>query len=404
VLLILLNSGSWGGVDVLTMRFAEYLRGRGLEFAICDSAGSRMRSDLPWARFVDPHSTSTLSGRIDRILLPSVSKLGVIPALADRFGEVPLLTWVVHPNEPLTNFVPMANYLLSRFGYRVVQPLLAAMPTHRRMVNELFVKLIEGRSLVVMDGATRRALSYFYPGVGAECLPTIPIPAPLSDAAVVKGPPREPLSIGYLGRLDGFKWSALGPFVRHELALLATYRPVRLVAVTEGEGIANLERACRTAWIELELHNFMPNDAARQLIAERTHLAVAMGTAALDLAGTGHPCLVIDPAAAKGAAPQRKFGFIHEAQDHCLGEYRDMPGYKEGPRSLSNAIALVEREDLAKEARRYIAINHDPDTVFGEIIGALDGCRTTVADVAPTLRSLDRSMKQKNRYYRWLRL
>ncbi len=49
-------------------------------------------------------------------------------------------------------------------------------------VDALFLTLIEGKSLLVMDGATQRALKFFYPVVGTHSAAMVQIPAPLGES------------------------------------------------------------------------------------------------------------------------------------------------------------------------------------------------------------------------------
>lgn len=403
MILIWSDTGKWGGVDVLIGRYAEHLRRRQHPFLIAEPEGSRLRDDIPWAEFIDPLKTDAIIGDVRRVFMPSVAKLRNQRFPWEKLAAVPLFTWLVEPNEPFTQFVPFGGAILKFFGYSGVRPLLKTLPAHARHVGELFRLLTKGGSLAIMDAACCRALRFFFPTVNLEHALLVPVPAPIGEPIGVPSLPSEPLVVGYLGRMDAIKWSALQPVVDIELRAIARTRRVRLVGVCEGNEIGLVEDACRRSGVEFDYRGYMPNNAARVFLRRQTHFAVAMGTSALDLAAVGHPCIVIDPAMRTTTPAQRLFRFIHEAEGFALGEFRDFPHYQQGLRSFADSVQLALSENLSEQGRCYVREAHSPERCFASIDLAIEACTTTVGEVASVRASIARSYDAKYRLYSDLR-
>lgn len=404
MILIWANTGEWGGVTVLLMRFAEFLRDRGVGFAVVEPEGSRLRTELPWIKFLTVDEVSAQAERYRYLFLPSVAAIRDEVLPWDRLADARVFGWIVQPLDPLSWFVPTASPLIGRFGGKAIRPVLLLWRRHVRLVSGLFATLVRGNGVAAMDEVAARALPFYYPAVPKPRL-IIPIPAPV-DGLTVAAHRAEPgrVVIGYLGRMDAVKFTGVGAFVRHNLAEIARLRRVELIAVTEGSHVPALEEACRAAGVELRVTGYLPNTEARRLIRTETDLAIAMGTSALDIAAMGHPCIVIDTSLAPRAAPQRLFRFVHEGTDHNLGEYRDFPIYVGGKHSLPEIVDLVERGGLGDPAMDYVRREHDPERRFADLLDAIWSSEVTAADIAGSAMAITRSIKAIHRLYGWLRL
>ena len=73
MILIWTNTQMWGGVAMLGTRFAEYLRGRGIRFAIVEPEGSRMRRDIPWADFMTAAEAPGRSADVTHLFMASAA-------------------------------------------------------------------------------------------------------------------------------------------------------------------------------------------------------------------------------------------------------------------------------------------------------------------------------------------
>lgn len=400
MILIWTNTREWGGVVVLAMRFAEFLRAQGVRFAIVEPEGSRLRGDLPWADFVTAEEAPNLTSEVRHLFLPTVASCRDETLPWNAFSQARLFTWIVQPLEPLTGFVPAAAPLVNRFGFRMVRPLLWLLREHVRLVRGLFSRLVETGGLAVMDDSAIRYLRYCYPDVPAPRV-IIPIPAPLGSKLERKSRNTSALTVGYLGRADAVKLSALRPLIAHDLAAVARTRPVELLAITNEESRGTLQAICDAAGVRLRFEGFLPNAEARRMIRSETDLAVAMGTSALDIAATGHPCVVIDVSIRPDAPPQPGYRFLHESTDNSLGEYRDFPGYVAAKHSFADIIATLESQDLSDLARSYVAREHDPETCFAALLERVMASETNVGDIGRRSQAIARSIASIGRYYQW---
>lgn len=376
MLAIYYNTKMWGGVDVLIARFAAYLQKKEIKFCIITDQPKALRQHLGGVKFVSHNSVDEIAEEVTHVFLATTSYLFTPEFPWSAFANVILYTWVVHPTAPFRQSFPFSGHLLDFFGYRGVPLLRTALRSHASAVHDLFSLLAARGSIAVMDGATLRSLNYFFPSLPAAPA-LIPVPSPISGQTNGAFGNRGDISTGYLGRLDVFKWSAVAPFLS-SVATIAKNRPVRLHVVAEGDHIDKLKSLCEKLSIDLRFHGFMSNESARVLIKNSTHFAFAMGTSALDIAGSAHPCLVVDPALGRGVAPQRLFRFIHEAQDFTLGEFRDAPGYVPGIRTLAQSIQLVTQGDLGCAARDYVEKHHDPSKCFDILLSCIFNGQATV--------------------------
>lgn len=381
------NTGEWGGVDILIGRFANYLYSRGIEFCIIEPDGGRSRKELPNARFVNPDQVQLVANRVTHVFVPSVSKLRDPQFPWAPLAHAKVLTWVVHPNDVFRSFFPYSSASMNIFGYRVVKPLRHLFRTHTNLFDALFARLIKEKALIVMDGATRRSLKYFAPALDTEP-EMVPIPSPLTDEIAARNQDSGKLSIGYLGRMDVMKWSAIRPFIRYTLAPMAKKRRIALHLVSEGSHLSRLMQLCAEAGIECHCYGYLPNQQAREVIFSRTDLAVAMGTSALDIAGAGHPCVVIDPSLGALARRQKRFRFVHETEDYTLGEFRDFPGYVEGRREFEELTDKNQLHIACLKGREYVQQAHDPVRCFDELFNRIHDSNLQVAELGKHIRSL----------------
>ena len=355
-------------MDVIVERFAAFLHQRGLEFAIVDEEGSRLRERFPSATFYSNSEVETLSGRVRHIFLPSVSKLHDphLPLLLLKNANV--FSWVVHPNDVFRGFFPLSGKLLDSVGYKAVPILRTLIPKHRKIFDAFFEVMVARGALSVMDGATARSLHYYVPSIAPKAIHVIPAPSPIAQCPAKQISKRYTaggrVSIGYLGRMDIMKWSAIKSFVESSLVPLARVRKVAFHVVSEGGFTDELRKICTANNIEIFVYGYQPNQTAREIISTKTDLAIAMGTSALDIAASHHPCVIIDPAVVPRASPQRLFRFVHEIEGFTLGEFRDFPYYEKGIHDIESVFRESELIGAADLGYDYVAANHDPAVCF----------------------------------------
>ena len=375
---------------MLIGRFAEYLRSRNLPFCIIDREGGRLRKELDWAMFADSEDLSLIKRQITHMFVPSVSKLRDKAFPWDELGHATVFTWVVHPNDVFRGYFPFSTKPMDFFGYSLVRLLRTAFRKHSRVFDSLFNRLITEQALAVMDGATNRSIKFFLPSVESEPR-IIPIPSNSTVVSSHGGFVSEELSIGYLGRMDSMKWSAMKPFIRNVLSPLAAKRKVAIHVVSVGTHLRKFERACQHAGIRFVGYGSLPNERAREVMLSNTSVAVAMGTSALDIAGCGHPCVVLDPALGLFARPQKKFRFIFESNDYTLGEFRDFPGYVPGFREFEDMVDSAELHSAAARGKKYVEEAHSPEKCFRSLLLAIQNSGLLVSELMPLVGALNAS-------------
>ena len=407
MILIYMNTKEWGGVDVIVERFAGFLDERGIEVAIVDEQGSRLRERLPRSAFYSSEGVEALKGKVRHIFLPSSAKLRDPRTPLLMFKDANVFSWVVHQNDVFRSFFPLSGKLMDSIGYKAVPILRNLIPKHRRIFDAFFETMVARDALSVMDGATTRSLHYFVPSISQDTVHVVPVPSPVNQyVAETAGQKRvsgDHVSIGYLGRMDIMKWSAIKSFVENNLAPLARKKKVTFHVVSEGGFIDQLRSLCSANRIEIIVYGYQPNYIAREIIKTNTDLAIAMGTSALDIAASCHPCIVIDPAVTLRASPQRLFRFGHELENVCLGEFRDFPHYEMGIHSIEEVLSESELWDAADLGRKYVAKNHDPSTCFASLLQRIQASTLSAGEAHRLVNELTTSFSRaKSNPLSWL--
>lgn len=379
MLLIYSNTGVWGGVDMLIAGFARYLESQGKAFKIVEPSGSRLRSQVANEHFIECDDVATVAHRVTRVFFPSISKIGDPRFPWSEIPDAKVFAWIVHPNDLFLRYFPYSGKALRLFGHHSAVILRWLFRKHYALLSRMIKTLVENRAVATMDGATTRSLHFFIPELSVSP-PIVPIPSCPMDLTPTRKTGRV-LKIGYLGRLDAMKWSALQPFLKHSLAPVLERRPVEMHAITEGACIGELEKMCAGLGIPLELRGYLPNDEARRWLSERCDVAVAMGTSALDLAGVGIPAVVLDPALKRFTPRQKRFRFIHDSPDFTLGEYRDFPGYVPGRKCFSDLCEANELIKASATGRMYVRSSHDPGECYKQLDSLISASGLAAADL-----------------------
>lgn len=390
ILIYLDSKDFFGGVQILTHRFASYLRQRKIPYIIAENENTRFSTMNPEHKFIIPSNIKEISAKISCVFFPSFPKIRMAERYLNYLSHCNILGWIVHPNDPFRSFYPFSSKLINVLGYPGVRPMQMLFRQHTRLVRDLFNSAILSGGVVSMDGATNRSLKYFFQEL-SKMPDIIPIPSPsLSyvNRITTKG---SIANIGYLGRLDEFKMSALRPF----LLEYAAVEKFRFHLVGEGAGLAEIKSICQKNNIDLLNYGFRPNDEAREILRTNTNFVVAMGTAALDVAGTNIPCVIIDPAIKKSTSRQKKFCFVHEIEDYTLGEYRDFPLYQPGMHSIGQLSRMV-RDDpqIGQKGRDYVAHAHNPEQIFDSLLDKLHASKFKGSKAGELVNAINKSFRK----------
>ena len=174
---------------------------------------------------------------------------------------------------------------------------------------------------------------------------------------------------------------------------MAKKRQIALHLVSEGSYLSRVEQLCLKNGIEFHCYGYLPNLQAREIIVSQTDLAIAMGTSALDIAGAGHPCVVIDPSLGALAGRQKRFRFVHESADYTLGEFRDFPGYIEGELKFEDIADADRLRDACLKGRAYVRQAHDPVNCFDKLFEQFHASTLSVEELAKHILFLKNSFE-----------
>lgn len=379
MILIYSNSDIFGGVEILILRFIDYLKKNNIEYNIIEDKDSHLSTFLDKNKIVSYNEALKKSNNYDALFFGNVCKLLKIDSIfRTSFHHAKILAWVVHPNEIYTFNIPNSIKLMSYIGYHAFFVSKLIMPKHFNFVANVYKKMLDNNVLFVMDEACKRVLSYFDKTIICNKNNILPIPVPVSEITKNEdGNDNGNHKIGYFGRMDKMKYSALRPFIIKHLSKINN---VELHFIGVGSKTKSLERLCLKYNIKFIDYGFKNNNEAKEILRNNTEFCVAMGTSALDIASSGHPCLIINPAAGLFYNAQSKFIFTHEISGYTLGEYIDFPLYEEVGHSLEECFDIVTnlRSDITIN---YLVNNHNPDVVFSKIHQRLVTSEITLKEI-----------------------
>lgn len=399
------HTNTFGGVETLAIRLSNYLRSSKIPFLLITNKSSRTARELNWAQQIELSDTHTHANDITHVFLPNICGL-INPIGLDGFRGARFASMALHPTEMYGALFPCVQRLLEIAGFASAAWVKRILHTHNKYVVQMLRATIDKKSLAAMDGATSRGLRFFYPELEHTAIDVIPLPSVVDWIdSVSKLTHQGPLSIGYLGRMDAFKLSAIDSFIKETLARHNSKTSLHFVG--DGDRVADMAHTCLKSGVELINHGPVFGLAAKKLLINNTHLVAAMGTAALDMAGVGHPVIIIDPAHRRNAPPQRLFRFVHEIDDYTLGEYRDSPGYVPGLHTFNEVVRTIQLDDkLGMRQVGYVSSKHAPDIVLGRLVQHILGSELLVDDllglsskVARSFHFLDKSIRGSARAF-----
>lgn len=396
------NPNIYGGVEVLISRFAKFLNERCIDFVVVEGEGSLLYQQINKANRITPDKIRSVADAAKYIFFPKITAVRLLQEDINCFGHANFLGWIVHPNDAFMGFMPYAGILTEALGYDGMVLLRNILGKNYELARTLFSQLTEKNGLIAMDGACIRSLKYFYPTL-SQLPPIVPIPCQdvaLQDGVAVS---RKGLSVAYFGRLDAFKASALIPVIKNQIAELNRNRGVVLHIFGSGDCESKVNQACRLANVEVKFHGFLPNEIARQRIRDTTDLSIGMGTAALDMAMSGHPTIYIDPALSRFARPQKKFRFVHQTESFTLGEYRDFPNYVSGLSDFDECISGMEGQNVGRLGREYVLSHHSTEKIFESLVSLIKQSQSCFSDVLSLTHEINRKFAAVRNSTKWIR-
>ena len=382
---------------MLAIRFSKYLKNRGVRHAIWVDKESPLVNLVADDQIVSDESGLESLGSITNILLMGKVDLNIKDVPAFRGTRV--LLWVLHPHAIYSALFPGWDRIVHYIGFRLSWFFVVLFRQHRHELNKLFWRLARSKSILFMDGATRRG---FQSVIDEDFLDIDIVPVPVDCCYKGKGKSNEnTLDIGYFGRMDEMKYSALKGVLDSGVWGKLSNKSINLHYVGNGGMDRKLEELCCRRGINLIGYGFMENEQARILLRDKTDVVFAMGTAALDMAAVGQAVIMIDPSVSIWARKQKYFNIVSDIRDYTLGEYRGSTRYIEGKRSLIDAlnICLDNRNDVGMGCYDYVKENHGADAIFERLLNAILSSQLKFESYSISLHALSETIKNVNNTY-----
>lgn len=393
-------SDCYGGAEVLLIRFSNYLRNKNISFLLVTKKTSVLAHKLSWAPQIEQNEIPKYKDSITHIFIPNISGFKFDIGL-NGFDNPMVLSWIIHPSELYSSYFPCTERLLEILGCRSSWWIKKIFYRHNLNLVKMLKIMIDSGGLLAMDGATSRGLRYFYPELNYSAVAIVPIPSVIESVSAKSHINEAALAIGYLGRMDAFKLSAAKSFIQENLSGISKSKKVEFHFIGGGDCVNRLASVCRSAGVVFINHGFQYGSDAKLILKTKTNLVVAMGTAALDIAGAEHPCILIDPAFKTWAKPQKLFRFVHEIEGYTLGEFRDSKGYKAGIHTFKEVLCLVDDNPLiGKLGADYVKKNHDQDVVFRRLLHYIINSKCELRDVIPLSKKVAIAYEQINKRLR----
>lgn len=391
VVYIFADSAAYSGVDVLFERLALYLITKGRKVFIVEKPGGVLSSRLAGNCTILDATTDT--PKEIGCVVCNFSRIGKAVMWAKPIEDMRILVWYLQPNDIFSTYFPLAGTASRLGGFSGLKLWIRLQFWQYWKLRKLVNLMTQGKGFINMDGACGRSLDYFLNENIAEKCVLIPIPVPPRPrTARAVAMPQSPLILGYLGRMDAVKYSAIKPLLQ-QISIIGKQRniPIEMSFVGCGPMENALEAECVRLGITLTNHGFQHNDKAIEILAKEANIGIAMGTAALDLASIGIPTIIIDPSLNLNTPAQTKYRFVHEIEDQSLGEYRDMPLYCPGLHSLETIVELLMKwPELSIAGNEYVTAKHNTYNIMKSTLASIDECTSTIKDIYKLAQKLER--------------
>ena len=378
------NSGStgFGGVEILVQRFSEYLEELKIEYLIIENPNSVLVPYLKNNRIISIEDYQPK--KTDVIFVPQFSKLqqlGDIPKCSD----IRVFSWIVSPYDLILPFKKYSSSLIQLAGHGTSRLAMMCTSQQRYVIPRMYRAAMRMKGLGVMDGACQRSSDYFAFEESSSLVDYLPIPSPLAPSLLkidAKKNNEKDIHIGYFGRMDKSKFSGLSSFLKTLYKTKSLKDKVYFHIIGNGPAQDRLKALLNKLSIKYKMYGFLDNNLAKEILHRNCTLVVAMGTSALDTAGSGIPTVIIDPCLYMGQSNQKLFRFVHQIEDYTLGEDRSFPMYQEGLFTLEEIVSQLSKfEDISSLGIEYVKSNHNPDKIFSELVGRIKLTEFTISSI-----------------------
>lgn len=373
-----------GGVSLLFLRLAEELARTGaadvtlVDYADGYMARNRRAIGVTVAEYRDDGALMVPSDAV--LVFQSMSPWSIFPGIAPD-PATRVLFWTCFPFNLVPPLPGARGWLQHR--PRAQHAVLATALRGYRAAMRRFVRLLDEREAVVFMDAQNLATTEEMLGLKIASPQFLPIPAPVA-APRLSVPTGEPLRVVWVGRIVDFKVHVL----RHALAALNAIAQngrdaFAVTIVGSGDHAAWLrDEALQFTGLAIEWIDELAPEAVETLLATRTDLLMAMGTAALDGARLGVPVLLLDMAYGP-LPPDYRFRWLHEARGFSLGDIAERSGASRELGSMARRIAELraDPQGLGECTLTHFAANHALPSIAARIIGKAHATRCQWGDL-----------------------
>ncbi len=280
-----------------------------------------------------------------------------------------ILFWSVHPFNSIY-LPPRIGAWLASSSLRFLKFVNLALFRREHSARAAAVEWTLSRgALKFMDGENFRVVSAYYENV--ECADYIPIPAPdhVSSARLSKQvEDGAGVNLFWYGRICDFKVHGLVALVRG----VSNYPgQVNLHVIGDGDHRWLFDKACKEYEVSCCFHGALPNARARELIADKADVVVAMGTAALEAAQLDIPT-ILAPASYKPLPEKYRFEWLYNSRNFDIGSFdTDTPSASGLDVAQIIDQIRLEKKHHAQLCRAHVEQFHAMSAVVDKLESAL---------------------------------
>ena len=284
--------------------------------------------------------------------------------------EIKIFFWNLHPENLIPNIIPVhfLNQIITS-NYNFLKKTIDFFLAKRLNLLRKFIELcIDNQGLVFMDSSNLHNTCYKLNLKKPNRVSFLPVPVSKSSKFKRKINTinkNKILSISWVGRVEGFKFSILF-FLLHELSAFCTKNNVKIHFNLIGDGkqlneIKNLKLDYNL--MKIKFHGNLNYNDLINVLNENVDLAFAMGTSALDSANIGIPTLLVDYSFNK--IKNYKFRWIFDTQDFDLTHEIENNTYTGPSFSISEIINIYNsfKDELSLKSKNYVSNNHNIDNI-----------------------------------------
>lgn len=285
-------------------------------------------------------------------------------------NEIKIFFWNLHPENLIPNFIPVRflNNLI-KSNYKFFKNIIDFFFVKRLNLLRDFLELCVAKDgLIFMDSSNLHNTCYKLNFKKPERVTFLPVPVSKSlesEREIKTNFKNKILSVSWVGRVEGFKYSILF-FLLNEISAFCIKSNVKICFNLIGDGeqlkqIKNLK--FNSNLMEIKFHRNLNYEDLIDFLNKNVDLAFAMGTSALDSSKIGIPTVLLDYSFKK--IKNYSFRWIFDTQDFDLAHEIENNEYSGPTYSISKIIHQYYnyKDELSLKSKNYVLKNHNVENV-----------------------------------------